>query len=267
MKQGTDNQISEANFRNYSDAKAVHYWSTYSEELLTAEKVILQRIRGQIQGKKILDLGVGGGRTTPALLDISQDYIGMDYSSGMVEACRIKFPGIQFIQGDARQISSLFNDQFSLVLFSLNGIDYVAHQDRQKIYSEVAKVLQPGAFFLFSSHNLRDYPNKPWQKWHIDRNSFTSPARNLYHTLKSTLTYIRHYRNQAIHDGHAMLLDPGQGYRLLSYYIDPREQIAQLDPFGFHDVKVFDRWGNEVNAGSVELDHVNPVHYLAKLNT
>lgn len=267
MKQGTDNQISEANFRNYSVAKAVHYWSTYSEELLTAEKVILQRIRGQIQGKKILDLGVGGGRTTPALLDISQDYIGMDYSSGMVEACRIKFPGIQFMQGDARQISSLFNDQFSLVLFSLNGIDYVAHQDRQKIYSEVAMVLQPGAFFLFSSHNLRDYPNKPWQKWHIDRNSFTSPARNLYHTLKSTLTCIRHYRNQAIHDGHAMLLDPGQGYRLLSYYIDPQEQIAQLDPFGFHDVKVFDRWGNEVNAGSVELDHVNPVHYLAKLNT
>ena len=39
-------------------------------------------------GSRILDLGVGAGRTTASLADGAKSYVGIDYSPGMVEACR-----------------------------------------------------------------------------------------------------------------------------------------------------------------------------------
>jgi len=43
-------------------------------------------------GGEVLDLGVGGGRTTPYLANRASRYVGIDYSAAMIKACRTKFP-------------------------------------------------------------------------------------------------------------------------------------------------------------------------------
>src|SRR5438067_126013 len=96
--------ISETNLRGYEDQRAVKYWSSYSDQLLTAEAEILRVLRDALRHKPILD--VGGGRTTPHLLRISADYLGIDYSHRMIAACRERFPGVGFQHGDARDMAS-----------------------------------------------------------------------------------------------------------------------------------------------------------------
>ena len=41
-----------------------------------------------VRGQPILDLGVGGGRTVPLLRAVSSDYVAVDYTPAMGEACR-----------------------------------------------------------------------------------------------------------------------------------------------------------------------------------
>ena len=55
--------------------------------------------------KRILDLGVGAGRTTPYLLEISKNYIGIDFSPAMIAACQARYPTVEFAVGDARDLS------------------------------------------------------------------------------------------------------------------------------------------------------------------
>ena len=80
----------------------------------------------------------------------------------------------------------------------------------------------------------------------------------------NNINYLRRFRRQVYGDRQATLLDPGQQFRVLTQFIDPEEQVAQLLKFGFGAVTVFDRWGTELPAGSQQLDNVNPVHYVAK---
>ena len=43
-------------------------------------------------GGEVLDLGVGGGRTTAFLSSRAGAYVGLDYAPTMVKICRLKFP-------------------------------------------------------------------------------------------------------------------------------------------------------------------------------
>src|SRR5271157_5254557 len=49
----------------------------------------------------ILDLGVGGGRTTAYLSSIAGQYVRVDYVPEMVEACRAEYPRLEFQTSDA----------------------------------------------------------------------------------------------------------------------------------------------------------------------
>jgi SAM-dependent methyltransferase len=266
-----DDGIAQNNLRAYAGRRSVEYWSSYSEELLTAERAIFTRISGEIRDKPLLDVGVGGGRTTPHLLRISSDYVGVDFAPAMIAACRQKFAKVTFLQCDARELASLGQERFALVFFSFNGIDYVNDDDRQKIYAAVHRVLVPGGYFLFSSHNLRDDRERMARPWQLPRQNWrattASPRdfmRTLYHFAVQNSTYMRLRHAQVRGSGFSILLDRGQLFRHLAYYIDPVEQVRQLESSGFKNVRVHDRAGMECAAHERSLDAVNPVHYLAR---
>jgi SAM-dependent methyltransferase len=48
--------------------------------LFPPEVRALEKVRDWVRGRPIMDIGVGTGRTTPYLLDLSPDYVGIDYS-------------------------------------------------------------------------------------------------------------------------------------------------------------------------------------------
>ncbi len=123
-------------------------------ELQPAERALFER--HVAQGARVLDLGVGAGRTTPWLSARASSYVGADLSEAMVERCREKFPGLSFAQADATSLEAFATSCFDVVVFSFNGLDCIpTHEGRARCYAACARVLRPGGLLLFSSHNAR----------------------------------------------------------------------------------------------------------------
>jgi SAM-dependent methyltransferase len=105
-------------------------------------------------GMTLLDLGVGGGRTTPYLSGVASRYVGVDYAEEMIRVCRSKHPRLQFEVADAADLSHFANCSFDAIVFSFNGIDYLApDKQRHRCLRECHRVLKSGGVFIFSSHN------------------------------------------------------------------------------------------------------------------
>ena len=117
-------------------------------------------------GMAILDMGVGGGRTTPYLSQKASRYVGMDYSEEMVRLCRDKFPQLEFLVADASDLSGFSDWSFDAIVFSFNGLDYLFPEDqRWKCLRECERVLRAGGVFIFSSHNPRSIFVRPaWDR-------------------------------------------------------------------------------------------------------
>jgi len=107
-------------------------------------------------GIAILDLGVGGGRTTPHLSAIAGRYVGVDYATEMIAACRQKFPRLEFEVGSAADLSNFSSSSFDAVVMAFNGMDYVIpDEERFRALQEIQRVLRPRGVLIFSSHNPR----------------------------------------------------------------------------------------------------------------
>jgi SAM-dependent methyltransferase len=146
-------------------------------------------------GGAVLDLGVGGGRTTPWLADRATCYLGVDNSPAMVEACRKKFPANEFMVADAADLSALKAKAFDAVIFAFNGIDFVLPEAaRRRCFQEISRVLKPGGALIFSSHNARAILVRPsWNRERLrriaDDSAFGSGA--LKSALLAILTVLR----------------------------------------------------------------------------
>jgi ubiquinone/menaquinone biosynthesis C-methylase UbiE len=147
----TDNQIT------YATQGIVQYY-TQLKALQPAEQVVFDRLRSQLPNFKMLDIGVGAGRTTQHFQPQVSEYVGIDDSVEMIQACRQRFPQVSptaFQVCNARDMACFEDDTFDFILFSFNGIDYVSHDDRLRILKEIHRIGKPGAIFCFSSHNLQ----------------------------------------------------------------------------------------------------------------
>jgi SAM-dependent methyltransferase len=124
------------------------------EGLTSCETALVQRHLHP--GTDILDLGVGGGRTTGPLMSLARRYVGVDNAPEMIQTCRARFPGAEFDVDDAARLDRFDDDSFDAVVFSFNGIDYL-HPDRARheCVRASARILRPGGVFIFSSHAPR----------------------------------------------------------------------------------------------------------------
>jgi ubiquinone/menaquinone biosynthesis C-methylase UbiE len=135
--------------------KSPNVVNTYAQatELQPAERELFNKhLRPNIS---ILDIGVGGGRTTAYLAAPSDQYVGIDYSEEMVRACRSRYPSQRFELCDASDLTMFADKSFDAVVFSFNGIDTLGPEGRSRCFSEVARVLADDGKFIFSSHNAR----------------------------------------------------------------------------------------------------------------
>jgi ubiquinone/menaquinone biosynthesis C-methylase UbiE len=155
----------QTNLETYDAADvAAHYaaldYLTPSEKLLFDSHIK--------PGSAVLDLGVGGGRTTRYLASRASVYMGVDYAASMVKACQTKFPDLEFMVADAANLSALSDQSFDAVVFAFNGIDYVLPAEaRQSCIQHLHRVLKPGGCLIFSSHNPRAVLVRP--QWNRER--------------------------------------------------------------------------------------------------
>ena len=198
----------------------------------------------------VLDLGVGGGRTTAHLRGTARSYRALDLSAAMVEACRARYPGVAVEVGDARTLAGHGGETYDLVLFSFNGIDDMDHDDRSRVFAAVRRVLRPGGAFVYSSHNLRSlggqFPPLSMQRIAPSIN----PARLAVRTLRTAAANVRRLRNrrrlageQRLGEGYAIVNNGDYDYALLTVYVDPDHECATLASAGFTRIATFDLQG------------------------
>ncbi|MBU2986876.1 methyltransferase domain-containing protein [Saccharophagus degradans] len=213
----------------------------YAQEthLQAPEESILSELIAELAQLKVLDIGVGGGRTTLHLAGRCMAYTGVDINQNMILACEQRFRNwpcnLTFSIADARTLETLEDNSFDLVLFSFNGIDYVNHQDRIRAFASIYRVLRPGGYFVFSSHNTNCIPSLLSLRTHLSRNPINT-ARGLLQWFK--LNFIHNKRTtlkQASKSAKIMLNDGAFNFGLQTYYVSVQEQIRQLD--GMFSVK------------------------------
>jgi ubiquinone/menaquinone biosynthesis C-methylase UbiE len=146
-------QEQPANLRTYGIPEVASFYAALNY-LTPCEKLLFQSyIKPEMN---VLDLGVGGGRTTAYLSRIASRYVGIDYSEAMVHACNKKFPHLDFRLADASDLSSFENESFDAIVFSFNGIDSVIpNEKRLRCLRECWRVLRPKGVLIFSAHNPR----------------------------------------------------------------------------------------------------------------
>ncbi len=239
-----ENILSSANKAAYARADVVDYFQRF-DDLFPAERVLFTKLSHKINGSKLLDLGVGGGRTTVHLLPVCDDYTGVDYVPQFANETTTKYPGAKILCGDARDLKEFSDGSFDFVLFSFNGLDCISDTDRPKALREILRVLKPGGTFMFSSHN-RDYENfnrLPWRrKIEFNAGFLKFCMYCLYHLPK-------HYKlkKHEVHtEDYAMVNDSDHRFSLLLYYISIEKQRKQLQELGFAGIEAYNKDGIQV---------------------
>lgn len=253
----------EDNQRLYLDDRIVGSYAR-QEQLFAPEAAILRRIEPEIRGQPILDIGVGGGRTTPHLVAVSARYVGIDYSSRMIAACRRRCPGVRFETCDARDLALFEDSEFEMVFFSFNGIDSVDHDDRQRVLKEIRRVLRADCAFVFSSHNrsCRVVPASDFSNLHWSPKPWAAIRGGLQY-LNGIRNYYRTRRREVRAAEYAMLVDRGLNYRGVNYYIDKLAQVRQLERAGFGAVEIFD-FDGQLTTPAAEDRESRWFHYVAR---
>jgi SAM-dependent methyltransferase len=178
----------------------------------------------------------------PLLRAVSLDYIAIDFSIPMVEACRVKYPDACIEVGDARDLSRFDDESFDLVVFSWNGIDAVDHEDRSLVLNEVRRVLASGGVFQFSTHNARGrgFEEKPWT---VKRQDLLHPRRMaeiVFGFPQNMYNHRRFRRLSSAGEGWAMRNAGAHHFGLVIHYTTLERELVELDRAGFVDVEIRD---------------------------
>lgn len=112
-------------------------------------------------GVKILDVAAGTGTSAASYASEGAEVVAADFSDGMMEAGRRRFPDLTFVHADAMNLPFL-DDEFDVTTISY-GLRNV--QDPDKALSEMFRVTKPGGKIV-----IAEFSRPTW-----------APFRALYH--------------------------------------------------------------------------------------
>jgi SAM-dependent methyltransferase len=262
-------RLDSVNRRAWSQPGTVRLYERLQGWTDPGEAAAIDYVTQRARNQPILDIGVGAGRTTAILRAVSENYVGVDYTAEMVQACRKLHPGARIEQMDARDLSAFSDEQFALVYFSFNGIDAVDMQGRMKVLREVHRVLRPGGTFLFSAHNHYGPGRGEQPQLHVP---FTwNPVKLGWRTWKSVSALPRalmnHRRLRSLnetHDSWSMMNAGAHDFGIVVMYTTMQEQLRQLREAGFECEAVFENArGERVEPGADARDSWW-LHYVAR---
>jgi ubiquinone/menaquinone biosynthesis C-methylase UbiE len=199
-------------------------------------------------GMAILDIGVGGGRTSHYLAGNASRYVGIDYAPEMVRICREKYPQWEYLQASATDLSPFPNGAFDAVVLSYNILDdLIPDASRQRCLEECHRILRESGVLIFSSHNPRAILVRPERekgegRLPEDRQVLSSYVplllRKTLHWFASFFIVAREFIYRAITYGIKSPFWRGKGYMrdiddLMTHFGIPSQAIAGLARYGF----------------------------------
>lgn len=258
-----------ANRRAMAAPETVSHYSRVGY-LDPGEALVYGAAAEEFTGEPLLDIGVGGGRTVPALTAISQKYTAIDYTPAMVTAVRQRFPGLDVRHGDACSLPEFSDASFAFIVFSCGGLDMVGAPNRLEILAEVFRLLRPGGLFAFSTHNWehrcehRQLPLVNLQAIEVQR-----PVQALRLWVSELKRAPGRWQNrrklrklETVGEDSAILVSPYHDFSTLMHYITLSAQQSQLAKAGFEaNARVASNEGQWLHgAGS----HSPLLHFLAR---
>jgi SAM-dependent methyltransferase len=237
------------------------------------ERRALLAVAPRVREEPALDVGVGAGRTVSLVRLLTDDYVAVDYAAAMVEACRRNHPGVDVRLADARDLSGFADERFGFVLFSFSGIDAVNHADRRAVLDELHRVLRPGGWLTFSTHN-QDGPSHravPWRGPAFEAPGWYRALRWLARLpleagrhRRSWANWLRNRRLDVAGDGWSVRASAPHDFGIVIHYVTLRALLDELAVVGFTAVEVYDsERGDRVEPG-VDTSDVHAFHVVAQ---
>ena len=236
--------------RRYLDRGTVEEYRTRTE-LFPGEQPFLHDLQRR-RARRLLDVGVGAGRTTLHFARLADEYVGIDVSPEMVETCRARFAELRFEVADVRDLSRFANGAFDVVLFSFNGIDTVGGDTtRQRAFTEMRRVCTSGGRLFFSSKNLNQLPEEMRLSVQLRRALAADGAL----PVRLAKGAARFARARALNPSADRLLTRGGGLvaddrhelrMLRHYHVRPDVQLSRMQMLGFSEVEVYGMDGERV---------------------
>ncbi len=103
--------------------------------------------------ERVLDLGCGNGRFSIYLE--KADYVGVDFSEGMIEEARKRFPEKKFLVSDAFNLP--FKENYFDKIYSIAVVHQIpSHEYRLQVLSEIKRVLKKGGMFFLTAWKMSE---------------------------------------------------------------------------------------------------------------
>lgn len=216
----------------------VRYYAHFVEGLMIGEQMVRDMFKDQLTGWNMLDMGIGAGRTTRHFAPLVKTYRGIDYAEGMIRLVHKKFPGTFpnaiYEVADAGHMPHFPDNSFNFCLFSFNGLDANPLSERMAGLSEIYRVMVPGGYFFFCTHNLQAID----VIFKIDRTK--NPVKLGYSIFKVILLHLLLGPVKKLKQkDHIYIRDAAHLFRVKHMYNTPAEAIRQLKEVGFSEIRMF----------------------------
>lgn len=248
----------------WNSARTIQVYAAV-DNLQKPEKAIIDALRDRLPHMRMLDLGIGGGRTTVHFAPLVKEYVGSDYAENMVEACRKRFPNagphVSFELIDATDMREVPTHSFDFILFSFNSIDCVTIEQRAQVFREVQRVGKAGGYFAFSSHNTlyidKMYRFKWYKRWRDFLYQFYRIAMLLYYNGLPG----KHQRRDFTE-----IRDGVEHFSIGVYYSKPAYEVQELVKMGFRNIRMFSlKTGAEIPLHQANTLNDAWVYYLCEI--
>lgn len=232
------------------------------------ERVALEHVAPLLAHARLLDVGIGGGRTTGMLAPRVGSYHGVDISPAMLALARSRFPTLDLRIGDACALTEFADASMDFVLFSLNGLDCLDHKDRLRALDEFARLVAPGGRLLLSTFSLDgpSFGERPGRRRRRrpDLGVTQRARRTLKHLSRSPRALAD---ERAAYAAAAVRADEGEGwattpaaahgFRFLIHFATLASVVGSLGDAGFEVEAVWDPSGAPVDptCGQVSTDY------------
>jgi SAM-dependent methyltransferase len=203
-----------------------------------------------LDGARILDLAVGGGRTTSFLAPVAGTYLGVDISPEMLRMALGRYPGVAFAQGDLADLSGFADASWDVIDVSFNSIDVLDHEQRRRSLRDLHRMLVPGGHLVISSLLLHpgpvDAPSLSELAPALTRHGWRHPRMRAAQT-RDTLLGLWHFRRNrsqiAEGDGWAWRPLRGHEFRFVTYFSTLPHAIAGFREAGFDVIGAWSETG------------------------